>query len=276
MVTELSKQQQDEVAHRDWCVKELNANHRSTEEAYDKKASLETKKADLEKEIEELTAKTAETDAAMTETQKQMRRAGETREAENADFQQTVVDQRLTQTILAKALGRMREVYALVQGGDAPAPGAPHIATSGNATDPGNGPARFTKYDQHAGGSRVVSMIETVIADSRKTEDEAIESEQDAQSAYEELMKESNKALAGYLESKMDLSEAKAGAQGSLALTESDIKANYKELEGLNSVAGDMHKSCDFLIGNFDARQQARAAEIDALREAKAVLSGMK
>merc|ERR1719422_2693360 len=106
----------------------------------------------------------------MAEMQKQMKRASEGREAENADFQQTVVDNRLTQTILDKALQRMRQVYAMMQD---PAPvGAAHVATSGTHVDPGNGPARFTKYEKHAGGSKVVQMIEEVIADSKKTEEE--------------------------------------------------------------------------------------------------------
>jgi len=33
---------------------------------------------------------------------------------------------------------------------------------------------------------------------------------------------------------------------------------------------------CDYTLNNFDARQAARAAEIDALNGAKAILSGMK
>ena len=47
-------------------------------------------------------------------------------------------------------------------------PGAAHIATSGNHTNAGNGPARFTKYEQNAGGSRVVAMLEKVLAESEK------------------------------------------------------------------------------------------------------------
>merc|ERR1719453_2695674 len=111
-----------------------------------------------------------------------MKRAGETREAENGDFQQTMMDQRLTQQILEKALARMKEVYAFLE-----APGAPHTQTSATATDPGNGPARFTKYEENAGGSKVVSMIEEVIADSEKTEDDAMAAEGDSQAAYEQF-----------------------------------------------------------------------------------------
>merc|ERR1712224_392909 len=43
MVVELTKQQAEEVEHRDWCIKNLNENNRSTAAGYDKKASLEAK-----------------------------------------------------------------------------------------------------------------------------------------------------------------------------------------------------------------------------------------
>mmetsp|Transcript_71870 Transcript_71870/g.199238 ORF Transcript_71870/g.199238 Transcript_71870/m.199238 type:complete len:207 (+) Transcript_71870:2-622(+) len=203
-----------------------------------------------------------------------MKRASEIREAENADYQLTVGDHQMTQVILQKALTRMKEVYALVQQ-DGDQPGAPHIQTSGNATDPGNGPARFTKYEQHTGGSRVVSMLETVMADSQKMEDEAHRSEQDSQAAYENFMKDSNKSLRQYSETLVSLAEAKAAADASLAMTKEDLKSTFTELEGLNSALGDLKKSCDFVLKNFGARQEARAAEIEALREAKAILSGM-
>merc|ERR1719373_1026111 len=115
--------------------------------------------------------------------------------------------------ILAKALDRMKQVYTFLQDGEEPQAGAPHIHTSGNHTDPGNGPARFTKYEQHAGGSRVVRMLETVMADSQKMEDEAIVAEQDAQNAYENFMKDSNKAITVYMEKIVNMKEAKAKAE---------------------------------------------------------------
>ena len=36
----------------------------------------------------------------------------------------------------------------------------------------------------------------------------------------------------------------------------------------------DLHKSCDFTLDNFDARQAALDQEMDGLREAKSVLAG--
>jgi hypothetical protein len=271
MVTELNKQQQDEIEHRDWCIDELNKNNRSTEEQYDNKDSLQVKIADLEKTIDYLTKEIDTTTKAVADMQLQMKRASETREGENADNQQTITDQRLTQMILSKALKRMQQVYAMLQ-----KPGAPHIQTSGNHTDPGNGPARFTKYEQHAGGSRVLDMLETIMADSRKMEDETIADEQDAQNAYENFMKDSNKAIAKYTEKIVNMKGAKAKAEEELVMAKEDLKATMEKLEELHETNGALHKSCDYILDTFDKRQAARAAEVDALKEAKAILSGSK
>jgi len=284
MVAELADQQADEVTQRDWCVAEFSTNEKETSASYDKKANLVTKIADLEKTIESLTREVAETQATVVETQESMKRASETREAENAVFQKTILDQRLTQSVLLKAVDRMKQVYALMQeqaaaglyGEEPEQPGAAHIATSGTHTDAGNGPARFTKYEQNAGGKRVVKMLEKVVADSKAMEDEALKSEEDSQAAYENLMKDSNKLLASSFAAVANLSGAKASAKASLSMAKTDLKQTLQALEGLSSYLGDLHKSCDFLMNNFGARQEARAAELDALREAKAILKGMK
>merc|ERR1719181_1095826 len=105
---------------------------------------------DLKKTIERLTKDIEASKAAIAEMMKQMKRASETREAENGDFQTTVSDHRVMSMILAKAIDRMKQVYALLQ--QRQQPGAPHIQTSGTHTDPGNGPAKFKKYEQNAGG----------------------------------------------------------------------------------------------------------------------------
>merc|ERR1719379_1571704 len=272
LLVELGKQMEDEVAHRDWCTEELSVNDRDTAAADDKKAALETKIADLTKTITSLTSDIDSTKDSIAEMEKQMSRASHNRESENSEYQQTIADQRLTQTILQKAIDRMKEVYAFLQ----QQPGAAHIATSGNHTDAGNGPARFTKYEQNTGGSRVIALLETVLADSKATEDEAIRSEEDSQTAYETFMKDSNKGITKYSESISSMSGSRAKAKAAQSMADTDLKQTVKDLGGLNELLGDLKSSCDFLLKNFEARQEARAAEIDSLKEAKAILSGMK
>jgi len=274
MVTELSKQQEDEVAHRDWCIEEINTNKRSTQAANDKKDSLTSRIADLEKTIEDLIKEISATVAAVAEMQNQMKRASEIREAENHDYQVTVDDQRMTQLILGKALARMQEVYAFIQ--QPATAGAAHVHTSGTHTDPGNGPARFTKYGKNAGGARVLRMLEEVLADSQKMEDDAIAAEQNAQTAYENFMKDSNSGITAATKKLVNLRKAKATAVESLSMAESDLKATMSKLEDLSQTSADLSASCNFILKNFDARQAARTAEINALNEAKAILSGAK
>jgi hypothetical protein len=272
MVAELKAQQADEIAFRDECIENLNTNKRETAEGYDKRDSLTTKIADLEQRIKTLAENIKSSKAAIAEAQTQMKRRSETREAENEDYQTTVQDQRLTQMILQKAIDRMSQVYALLQ-----APGAPHIQTSGTATDPGNGPAKFKDNAQeNAGGKKVLAMLEDVMKDSRDMENEAINAEESAQNAYENFMKDSNKMIIQTSKMIVDMTEGSAKAKSDLVLAKTDLKQTVVMLGGLNDMAGDLHKSCDFLLENFDVRQEARAAEIDALGEAKNILSGMK
>merc|ERR1719158_561587 len=161
--------------------------------------------------------------------------------------------------ILTKALDRMKQVYALLQQRQ---PGAPHIQTSGTHTDPGNGPAKFKKYDKNAGGGRVVAMLEKVLADTRKTEDQAMASELDAQSAYENFMKDSNKSIKSAQKSISDMTGARAQAKEDLTMAKTDFAQTMTQLEGLDTTKQDLHRSCDFVLKNFDARQQARSAEM--------------
>jgi len=274
MVAELKTQQQDEVAKRDWCIDELNSNKRSTDAAYDQKSSLQTQIADLTANIEKLSKDLDSSKAAVAEMMNQMKRASETREGDNAEFQVTVNDHRVMSMILTKALDRMKQVYALMQ---QRAPGAPHVQTSGTHTDPGNGPAKFkNNAGNNAGGGKVVAMIEEILADTRATEDQAMVSEQDSQSAYENFMKDSNKGIKQEQESISDMTGSRAQAKEELSMAKTNLGQTLDELEGLNKVNGDLHKSCDYVLKNFDVRQAARAAEMDALTEAKNILSGAK
>lgn len=270
MVAELTKQQEDEVAHRDWCIDEFASNKRATSEAYDRKESLLATIADLDKSIELLSKDIEATVSAVAEMQEQMKRASEIREAENHDYQVTVDDQRMTQTILSKALTRMQEVYALMQ----EQPGAAHVHTSGTHTDPGNGPARFTKYGKNVGGARVVQMLQTVLSDSKKMEEDAIAAEQDAQTVYENFMKNTNAMITAATKKLVNMRKSKATADEERNNAQQDLKATVGKLEDLHQTNGDLKASCDFLLNNFDARQAARTAEMNSLNEAKAILSG--
>lgn len=53
-------------------------------------------------------------------------------------------------------------------------------------------------------------------------------------------------------------------------------EASVKQLSSLADYKGQLHGSCDFVLENFEARQQSRVEEMEALRQATGILSGAK
>lgn len=258
MLMTLKAQQQDEVDQKDWCVKEMNENARSTAAANDTKADLEVKKADIQQTMTTMEKTLKDAKAQLADTEAQMKQASEIREAENADFQKTATDQRLAQMVLQKALTRMKQVYLFMQ-----QPMGPPGTSFGN-------------YTKHAGGGRVVAALEMIIANAKQAEAQALAGEKEGQEMYEMFMKESNQGIVAYNQQIMDLTAALAKSKQELAVAKADIQRLVDELDNLSDELGDLHKSCDYILQNFDARQRGRLSEMNALGQAKYILSGMQ
>merc|ERR1719316_110251 len=162
----------------------------------------------------------------------------------------------------------MKEVYGFAQvRASAADPAAPGAA----APPP---PEDFKEYKQNEGGNGVIGMIQSVIDESKETETDAIRSEQDAMSAYEEFFKNANKSIKALMKSVADKKEKAAQADARLIMAKAEQVQTMKDLESLNEYKGQLHKSCDFLLKNFDEIQEKRGEEIEALRQATAILSG--
>merc|ERR1719181_2663874 len=121
-----------------------------------------------------------------------------------------------------------------------------------------------------------MGMIQQIISDAKAMEAETIRSEEDAQKAYEDFVKETNASIEAKQKDIANKSEEKAKAEGDLVETKEAKDAVLLELEQLSNYNAELHQSCDFIMKNFDLRQTARDEEIEALKQAKAILSGAK
>merc|ERR1719265_3066274 len=90
MIAELLKQKEDEIKQKDFCVDGFNENEKQTTEQTRIKTDLETLIEDLTMKINELHEAIETLKAEVGELQVQMKRAGEVRDKENKEFQQTV------------------------------------------------------------------------------------------------------------------------------------------------------------------------------------------
>jgi hypothetical protein len=261
----LKKQLQDEVVERDFCVKEFNENDVQTlkknNEIKDLQALIETSKAT----IDTLTAEMAQLGKDIEEMEVQMKKASEEREASNHEFQVAVTDQRATQTILKKALAKLESFYGkktLLQMGQEP----------GAAVPPPPPAMSEMKPSQGSGG--VMVLIQDIIEEAHEMEVDALKAESDSQAGYEEFIKNSNAAIATAKKQITEKTDSRSDTESTKVGAEGDLAASLEDAEKLATYKAELHKSCDFLMKNFDLRQGAMTAEIEGLGQAKSILAG--
>merc|ERR1719456_1539386 len=260
MIAELKAEQEEEVKAKTFCDTEFDKNAKMTYKKTEEKEDLEAKIEELAALMKKLAEEIEEAKAQIEEAKENTKQAGQDREAENKEYQQVVADQRATQEILAKALARLELFYkkkSLLQKG---------------AQTP---PVQFNTYKKNAGASPVMGLIEQIIEDSKATEAEAVKGEAEAQAAYETFVKDANMEIATLSTAILEKTKAIEGAKLETETAQSDLEATNNELADLAAYKDDLHAQCDFLIKNFTIRQNARLAEIEAIQEAKAILSGM-
>merc|ERR1719482_241515 len=263
-LVELKKQQKDEYEKNDFCKAEIDKNEDDTKVKTHEKEDLDDHLAEVVTTIDVLTKEIDALNVEVGEMQVSLKRSGEDRKAENVEFQAQVADQRAVMHILNKVLDRLKEFYdkkGFLQTGKK------------SAEDP---PPKPKGYEKSAGAGGALQMISMIIEDAGREEAELVVSEQDAQEAYAKMVQETNSCLAACDQSITEKTEAKSTAEADKAETEAALLAVNQELTSLKDLNIGLHKDCDFLLENFEIRQKARKEEMDAIVEAKAILSGAK
>jgi len=264
-MVELKKQQKDEYDKNEFCKKEIDANEDQTKVKTHEKEDLEDKETELETQIRVLTEEIDALNKEVGEMQVSLKRAGEDRKSENQDFQAQVADQRAVMNLLNKVLARLKMFYekkSLVQTGQEP--GAAVEAP----------PPKPKEYSKQGGAGSALQLIAMIIEDAKKEEAELVLAEQDSQEAYASMVVETNNCIAACQASISEKSEVKSTAEADKAETEAALISVNQELTSLKDLNIGLHADCDFLLENFEIRQKARKEEMDAIVEAKAILSG--
>jgi len=264
MIATLQMQQADEVKKNDWCKAELQDNEMATAKETDHKADLEAKAGELEATIKTLSEEIEKAHMDISQTQLDLQRASENRKKENLDFQKVVADQTVTAEILAKALDKLATFYddaAFVQK---------------KALLKQTPPVAQATYKKSSGSSGVMSMIEKLIYDTKDITAESKKSESEAQAAYEALVADTNASVGDLTKEITSKTKGRAGAKKELSSTNGDHADAVTELENLGKYNGDLHAECDYVMKNFGIRQEARAAEVEAMQQAKQILSGAR
>lgn len=269
MLAELQKQQKEEYAKWELCKSNIDKTEDDIKVGEQTKEDLDAKHKTLVNEIETLSEEIAQLQKEDVDMQVALKEAGEQRKEQNGVFQTSITDQRATTNILNKALARLKAFYqtkSMLQVGDEPE------NQPGRAVAPP--PPKGKDYSKSGGAGAVTQLLMKVIENSEVEEQQLEMDEQNSQRLYGEFVSATTKTIEAHRAAVEEKSARRSEANAAKADTEGDQLANDNELEKLGELLAAHHMECDYLLKYFDIRQQARAEEMDAITDAKAVLSG--
>merc|ERR1719446_1449568 len=290
----------DDDNKKEYCNKQFDF-------ADDKKKGLEHSVSDLETAI----AKADETLAGLKDDikslnegikalEKSVAEATEQRKEENEEYTALMASNSAAKELLEFAKNRLNKFYnpklykppakkqlteeeqaTLAAGGTlAPTEAPGGIAGTGiavvqTATAPPPPPEAFEAYSKKSEESNgIIAMMDLLIKDLDKEMTEAEVTEKDAQGDYETFMQDSATKRAEDSKTLTDKQGALANLETSLGDQKAEKASTEKTLSATMQYIQSLHAECDWLIKYFDMRKEARTTEIDALGNAKAVLSG--
>jgi len=306
MVSLLKKEQRDDDDKKEYCEMQLDATE-------DKKKGLERSVSDLEtelakekegiatlaQEIQSLEEGIAALDTSVAE-------ATEQRQEENKDFTELMASDAAAKELLGFAKNRLMKFYnpklykpapkrelseedrITVNMGGTLAPTAAPGGIGGTGVTvfadvsshdsrvapppPPDTAAAFAKKSEESNG--VIGMVDLLIADLTKEMTEAGTTEKDAQADYEQAMSDAAGKRAIDTKTLADKGKAKAELAADMEANTEEKAATTKTLMATLEYTQSLHAECDWLLQYAEVRKEARAAEIDSLKNAAAVLSG--
>jgi len=299
MVALLGKEQVDDDEKKAYCEAEIDKAEDELKELEHTVSTLEKSIDDTKELIATLTEEIAALVEGIKELDKAVAEATEQRKEEHEDFVQELAANTAAKDILGIAKNRLNKFYnpklfkpapkreltkeeriTVSLGGTAPPTAAPGgIAGTGvTALDQEAPPPPPATWDAYAKKSQesngVMAMMDMLAADLDKEIQEMEFEEKDAQQEYEEFIADSAAKRAADSKSIEEKEGAKAGAEAELQAMEEEKVSTMKAAMAKAEELKDLHLDCDWLLANFEVRKSARAGEVDALKKAKAVLSG--
>uniref|UniRef100_A0A7S4SIH2 Uncharacterized protein n=1 Tax=Alexandrium monilatum TaxID=311494 RepID=A0A7S4SIH2_9DINO len=308
MVEALKKEQADDEHKKEYCAKQLDTSD-DKKKALERAVSDEETAIEAAKDgLTTLTSEIAALEAGIAELDKSVAEATEQRKEEHTEFQELMASDSAAKELLIFAKNRLNKFYnpklyvpppkrelsredriVVNMGGTAPPTPAPGgIAGTGvtvlaqvsskaqlrkdAAAPPPETWGAYAKKSQETTG--VIAMMDLLIKDLDKEMTEAETEEQNAQAEYEVLMKDSAEKRTSDSKSLTDKGAAKAGVEEDLEEHKASKRAAGTELMATLKYISSLHAECDWLLQYFDVRKEARAGEVESLKQAKAVLNG--
>jgi len=290
MVALLKKEQADDETHKNYCEGEFDSSSDEMKSVKQKLASLASAISEMRDEIaaqaEKIAALTAENkalDSSVAEATKQ-------RKEENADYSAKVQLNEAAIQLIFKAKNRLQKFYNPDQhvAAEVAAPTEEELShsfkvsflqlksVSKMSANQEPAPETWDGAYQAKGkkSNSVMALMDRITKELEVEVQEAEHDEKTSQKDYEELMADAASSKAANTKAIADKSKSKADMEVKLEETKTQKIVTSDQKATLEGYIADLHQSCDFILGNFEVRREARTAEQESLVNAKAVLSG--
>jgi predicted nucleic acid-binding Zn-ribbon protein len=270
MVADLRKEEAEDIAHRDLCENQQNANKN---ELADLQASIQkTEKAlgRMENTKKALEGEIAALDSDITATEKNMADTLKMRNKESKEFKQALKDDADAIALMKQAIEALTKFYkdnnlAL------------ELAQKPEYTkDPNKAPSTWSgDYGGRKSESTgILAILAMLVEDTEKEMAEGRADDADAQAKFEEVTGALQKTLDAQEETKANTEREKGDLEEKMAAYEKfkNGKADDQDAEGDTNKA--LATECEWVKTHFDSRREKRKTEIQGLVDAKAFLSG--
>jgi len=310
LVALLKTEQNDDDSKKQYCEAKLDTADDKKKGLENAITDAEAAIADREGAIATLTDEIAALTSDIKALDNSVAEATELRKTENAAYKTLMTDDTNAKEVLLFAKNRLNKFYnpklykappkrelsaeegiTVSMGGTlAPTPAPGGIAHTGigaaaafvqisahsfGSVAPPPPPETFGAYTKKGASSTgVIAMIDLLVGDLDKEMQEAEVMETDAQKEYEEMMADSSAKRAQDSKSLADRNSAKAATEEALQEKNDDKASASNVLATTLENIGALHNQCDWLLKNHAVRKTARSSEIEALGNAKSVLSG--
>jgi len=254
----------------DWCKSERKTNKADRKQKISDIDGLDKKAAGLEEDIEDpvtgLKKQIDETQTSLLQNGDAQKTQTEERSEENTAYQADVKNLKSAANIIKQATTVLENYYNKMD--------KAFLQSQGD-TDPEPPKTWDGKYEgQSDKGGDVIGMLQFILKETVKEEDEAHSEEEKAQGEYEDSMTSLKKEQTKLDERLAGLQETLAEKEQDLLDTNKDLKSTTADKEAIEAYLDKIAPGCDFITDNFEQREKNRATETSALNKATRLIKG--
>merc|ERR1719379_2746717 len=265
LIEKLTTEAAEEADQKSWCDAELKSN-KETRDAKTEEVNRLTARSDmLHAQIAQLASELEELADQISELNLALKGATEDRAKEKAANDKVIADAKGAIPAVRSALKVLKDFYGKA---------ATATALVQQPSPAGDAPGSWdTPYTGMGGSSTgVLGMLEVILADLVRLEQETSSTEAEAQASYDKFASDSTADIDAKTATSKEKEALKLSKTRDLEDTGKDLKSTQKELDAALAYHDELKPSCVDAGVSFTERSQRRQEEIESLQEALKIL----